>query len=377
MKLILVLMLTVAVVDAHGAANSTPRSPMKVGIVGMVHGHIEGFLKGGGLTPAGGLLNRSDVQLVGIVEPDQKLFESYAQRYHLAGSLHFRSIQEMVSQARPQAVLVFTAPSQHRRVIEECAALGVHVMVEKPLTISYKDAIAIQDAAQRGNIHVLVNLETSWYASNTAAFQLLRQGALGPIVKTVFRDGHPGPKLIGVQPEFFSFLTDPRQNGAGALFDFGCYGANLMTWLMDGQAPRSVTAVTTQLQPSLYPEADDEAEIVLTYKNAVAIVQASWNWPFNLKQMDVYGRTGYAKSIDSERIEVRKENEPEGRIMKGEMLTTPYDDPLHYMTALLNGDIREGNSLSSLSNNMTVSEILDAARQSAQTGKTVSLPLTK
>ena len=377
MKLILVLMLTLAVVDAHGAANSTAGSPMKVGIVGMVHGHVEGFLKGGGLTPAGGLLNRSDVQLVGIVEPDQKLFESYAQRYHLSPSLHFRSIQEMVSQARPQAVLVFTAPSEHRRVIEECAALGIHVMVEKPLTISYKDAIAIQDAAQRGNIHVLVNLETSWYASNTAAFQLLRQGALGPIVKTVFRDGHPGPKLIGVQPEFLSFLTDPRQNGAGALFDFGCYGANLMTWLMDGEAPLSVTAVTTQLQPSLYPEVDDEAEIVLTYKNAVAIVQASWNWPFNLKQMDVYGRTGYAKSIDSERIEVRKENEPEGRIMKGEMLTAPYDDPLHYMTAILNGDIREGNSLSSLSNNMTVSEILDAARQSARTGKTVSLPLTK
>jgi predicted dehydrogenase len=262
-------------------------------------------------------------------------------------------------------------------VIEECAALGVHVMVEKPLTISYKDAIAIQDAAQRGNIHVLVNLETSWYASNTAAFQLLRQGALGPILKTVFRDGHPGPKLIGVQPEFLSFLTDPRQNGAGALFDFGCYGANLMTWLMDGEAPLSVTAVTTQLQPSLYPEVDDEAEIVLTYKNAVAIVQASWNWPFNLKQMDVYGRTGYAKSIDSERIEVRKKNEPEGRITKGEMLTAPYDDPLHYMTALLNGDIREGNSLSSLSNHMTVSEILDAARQSAKTGKTVSLPLTQ
>ena len=377
MKLILMLMLTLAVVDAHGAGNSTPRSPMKVGIVGMVHGHVEGFLKGGGLTPAGGLLNRSDVQLVGIVEPDQKLFESYAQRYHLSPSLHFRSIQEMVSQARPQAVLVFTPPSEHRRVIEECAALGVHVMVEKPLTISYKDAIAIQDAAQRGNIHVLVNLETSWYASNTAAFQLLRQGALGPIVKTVFRDGHAGPKLIGVQPEFLSFLTDPRQNGAGALFDFGCYGANLMTWLMDGETPRSVTALTTQLQPGLYPEVDDEAEIVLTYKNAVAIVQASWNWPFNLKQMDVYGRTGYAKSIDSERIEVRKENEPEGRIMKGEMLTAPYDDPLHYMTALLNGDIREGNSLSSLSNNMTVSEILDAARQSAKTGKTVSLPLTQ
>jgi predicted dehydrogenase len=250
-------------------------------------------------------------------------------------------------------------------------------MVEKPLTISYKDALAIQDAAQRGKIHVLVNLETSWYTSNTAAFGLLKQGALGPIVKAVFRDGHPGPKLIGVQPEFLSFLIDPKQNGAGALFDFGCYGPNLMTWLMDGEAPLSVIAVTKQLQPNLYPEVDDEAEIILNYKNAVAIVQASWNWPFDLKQMDVYGRTGYAKATDPERIEVRKANQSEGQIMKGESLTTPYDDPLHYMAAVLNGEIQEGNSLSSLKTNMTVSEILDAARQSAQSGKTVSLPLAK
>ena len=134
MKLILV-MLTFFAVHANAAVDARPSSPMRVGIVGLVHGHVEGFLKGGALTPAGGILNRPDVQLVGIVEPDQKLFDSYAQRYHLSASLHFRSIQEMVSQAHPRAVLVFTAPSEHRRVIEECAALGVHVMVEKPLSV--------------------------------------------------------------------------------------------------------------------------------------------------------------------------------------------------------------------------------------------------
>jgi predicted dehydrogenase len=250
-------------------------------------------------------------------------------------------------------------------------------MVEKPLTISYKDALAIQDAAQHSNIHVLVNLETSWYASNTEAFHLSKQGALGPMVKTVIRDGHPGPKLIGVGPEFLAFLSDPKQNGAGALFDFGCYGPNLMTWLMDGELPLSVTAVTKQLQPNVYPKVDDEAEIILNYKNAVAIVQASWNWPFNVKQMDVYGRTGYAKAIDSERIEVRKANESEGQIIKGKSLAAPYDDPLHYMAAILNGEIQEGNTPSSLQTNMTVAEILDAAKQSAESAKTVRLPLAK
>jgi len=138
-----------------------------------------------------------------------------------------------------------------------------------------------------------------------------------------------------------------------------------------------VTAITKQLQPDLYPNVDDEAEIVLNYKSAVAIVQASWNWPFAFKQMDVYGKTGYAKAIDPERIEVRKANDSEGQMMKGQPLTAPNDDPLHYMAAVLSGEIQEGDSLSSLKNNVTASEILDAARQSAQTGKTVELPLAK
>jgi len=357
---------------------AAPGPPMKVGIVGLAHGHIQFSLVGGTLVPAGGLLHRTDVEIVGVVEQDQKLFDSYAQRFHLPAAIHFRSIQEMVAKAHPRAALVYTNISDHRRVVEECAALGVHVMVEKPLAVSYEDALAIQDAAQRGKIHVLVNLETSWYSSNAEAFRLLKQDALGPMVKAVFRDGHRGPKLLGVfGPEFLSFLSDPKQNGGGALYDFGCYGANLMTWLMDGEAPMSVTAVTKQLQPDLYPNVDDEAEIILNYKSAVAIVQASWNWPFAVKQMDVYGRTGYAKAIDPERVEVRKANETEGQMIKGESLAAPYDDPLHYLAAVLSGEIQEGDSLSSLKNNLTASEILDAARRSAQTGKTISLPLAK
>ena len=91
--------------------------------------------------------------------------------------------------------------------------------------------------------------------------------------------------------------------------------------------------------------------------------------------MDLYGRTGYVKALDSDRTEVRKKGEREATAGKGAPLSAPYDDPLHYLEAVLSGQVQEGDSLSSLKTNVTVAEILDAARRSAQTGKTVMLPL--
>ena len=183
--------------------------------------------------------------------------------------------------------------------------------------------------------------------------------------------------MIGVSPDFLSWLTDPKQNGGGALFDFGCYGPDLMTAMMDGEVPQSVMAVTKQLQPELYPKVDDEALIILNYAKAVAIVEASWNWPFGVKQMEVYGRTGYARALNSTQLSVRKDKNADGETRKEFANPAPYDDPLHYFEAVLSGQINEDNSVSSLKTNMTVTEILEAARQSAQTGKAISLPLAK
>ena len=352
-------------------------APMRVGVVGLVHGHIDGFLNKGNLTPGGGILNRPDVELVGIVESDQRLFDKYAAKYHLPASMHFNTIAEMAASAHPAAVLVFTAPDKHRRIVEESAALGIHVLMEKPLAFTYADALAIKAAADKGHIHVFVDFETAWYTSNTEAYHLFKDGSLGSMVKVVVRDGHEGPVKIGVGPDFLSLLIDPKQDGDGALTDFGCYGPNLMTWLMNGEAPISVTAVTKRLQPGLYPQVSDEADIILNYKNAVAIIEGSWNWPFALKQMDVYGSTGYAKAIDPTHIEIRRKGDPVGVVSEGHPLQAPDDDPIHYMEAVLTGQVEEDTSLSSLKNNILVAEILDAARRSATTGKTITLPLAK
>ena len=347
------------------AQTSPPRPPLRVGIVGLVHGHVHGFLEQSRHSP--------EIEIVGIAEPDRQLLSQAATRYGFDQSALFTDLEDMIAKTHPQAVLAYTNTYDHRRIVEIAARHGIHVMMEKPLAVSLDDALAIEKAARAAKIHVLVNYETSWYRSNHAAYDLVHEGALGEIRKVVVHDGHSGPKEIGVEPEFLAWLTDPKLNGAGALFDFGCYGADLMTWLMDGQRPESVTAVAQQIKPQIYSRVDDEATIILTYPGAQAIVQASWNWPFDRKDMEVYGQTGYAITVKRDDVRVRRKGEDREEQIAAKPVPAPYDNSLSYLRAVILDGAKE-DGLSSLETNVTVTEILDAARRSAQSGKTVRLP---
>ena len=73
------------------------------------------------------------------------------------------------------------------------------------------------------------------------------------------------------------WLIDPELNGGGALVDYGCNGANIMTWLTGGEKPVSVSAVTRTYKPEIYSEVDDDASIMVSYADSQAIIYASWN----------------------------------------------------------------------------------------------------
>ena len=340
-------------------------APLRVAIVGLVHGHVGGFLEA--------LPRHKDVELVGIAEPDPALAAQYAKQFSLPQSLFFTSTDKMIEARHPQAVLVYTSLAGHRKVIETAARYGISVMVEKPLTISLDDALAIRKTAREHHIHVLVNYQTTWEASNHAAYDEVEAGRLGAIRRAVIHDGHQGPQEIGVSPEFLSWLTDPAQNGAGALYDFGCYGADLMTWLMHGEAPLTVTAVVNHDKPQIYPKVDDDATIVLAYPHAQAVIQASWNWPFSRKDMEVYGATGYAITVGSNQVRLRHQQDAEEQLTTAAPLTPPLNDSLNDLAAVLQGRIEPKGDLSSLDTNVVVMQILDAARESARTGKTIRL----
>ena len=200
-------MLMMSLACAPAVSRAEGSQPLKVAIVGLEHGHVEGFLSQ--------LPKHADVQLVGIADADTTLWQKYGKKYGLADTLFYKSEANMIERTRPQAVLVYTSIGQHRPAIEIAAQYGVSVMVEKPLTISLDDALAIRRVAQDHKIQVLVNYETTWYSSNRAAYDEVREGRIGDIRRVVVHDGHQGPKEINVRRSFSIGSPIPSRTAPG------------------------------------------------------------------------------------------------------------------------------------------------------------------
>jgi predicted dehydrogenase len=359
------LLIALMLLGASSLRAATPGSPIRVVIVGLVHDHARGLF--------GPLSKNQNVRLVGVVESDPALVAKYTELFHLDPKLFFHDLDKTLDQLHPDAVLVYTDIQDHRKVIEAAARRGINSMVEKPLATNIADAIAIRNAAREHHVQVLVNYETTWYSSNAEAIREVKDGKLGDVRRVVVHDGHEGPKEIGVSPDFLNWLTDPEKNGAGAMFDFGCYGADLMTVLMHGETPLSVTAVALTDKPDIYPKVEDDATIIVRYKGAQAVLQPSWTWTFARKDMEVYGTKGYVVTEAASHMRARYvHGTPESEV-EVPPLASNQQSSLDYLAAVLHGEVHAEGDLSSLDTNLIVMQILDAARESAKTGRTVNL----
>lgn len=107
-------------------------------------------------------MNRPDVKIVGIAEPNAEVAARYVKQFQLDPAIMFSSLERMLEKAKTQTVATMTSTFDHKRVVQVCATRGVHVMMEEPLAVNNEHASAIADAARKGKSAVLVNYETTW-----------------------------------------------------------------------------------------------------------------------------------------------------------------------------------------------------------------------
>lgn len=331
---------------------------LKVVIAGLTHDHVNGTFA---------RANEGVVEIIGIAEKDEQLCNRMKKTWHLPDSLFYPTLSAALAKKKPDLVMIYTSPAEHLPLVAACMPKHIPVMVEKPLAFSYTEALKIAELSKQFHTKVYTNYVSGWYTSFVELFNHVSE--VGPIRRMVMHGGHIGPKEIGCSPDFLGWLTDPLKNGGGAITDFGCYGASILTAFMDGKTPISVYAITRHLKPDVYPKVDDDATILLEYPGTTGVIESSWSWPYTIMDIELYGKDACLHAIDPENLESKT-----GKgIKKMDVPAPPYKDELEYFTAVLKHGAPEIYRQMSIERNLIVVKILDAARKSAKEGKKIML----
>jgi predicted dehydrogenase len=338
----------------------------RIAIVGLDHDHVWGLLKDVGQEPL--------AELVAIAESDAALV-SRAKKEVPAEVKFYSDYVQMLDVAKPEAVFVATSNDRHLEILRQCAKRHIHYSTEKPMATTAADAREMERLAKAANIKLMVNYWNVWVAPTHTLFHKVYGGELGPVKKILVQYGHRGPKEIGITQQFASWLYDPKKNGGGAIMDFGCYGAELSLWLKG--RPARVFASTRKLKTEQNNEVDDDATIVLEYPDATAILEASWDWPYTKEQVEVFGPKGSLLAGRQDLLFRSAEARGPNVALNGETValdpvSRETSNPISYLVDCIRNNKPIENPLAARLN-VQVMEILDAARESARTGRAQEL----
>jgi predicted dehydrogenase len=349
-------------INASAAQSGSTAGKTRLAVVGLDHDHVWSMLKD--------IADEPSAELVAIAETDPVLV-SRAQKGVPASVKFYADYVKMLDEAKPDAVIVTTSNDRHLEILRQCAKRHIHYSTEKPMAANAADAREMERLAREANIKLMVNYWNAWVPSSHDIFHRVRAGEVGPIQRIIVQYGHRGPKEIGVSQQFANWLYDPVKNGGGAIMDFGCYGAELSVWLKG--RPTRVYATTRKLKVEQNNKVDDDATIVLDYPDATSIIEASWDWPYGKEQVEVFGPKGsltaHHDSLLYRSAKAHGPNiPPDGESVTLDPLPKETSNPITYFVDCIRNNKPIEDPVSAQLN-VQVLEILDAARESARTGK--------
>jgi len=235
--------------------------------LGFHHGHIAEQLR---IAAA-----RGDTELVGVYHPERDRLDVLCDELGVPRDLRHIRLDDLWL-ARPDIVIVCSAPTLHVEHVEQAMAHGAHVLIEKPFAASAVDARRMIAAERASGRRMVVNWPLAYYPAHRTARRLLAEGALGEVREMHYYDGNRGPfaRLDASAPldPADAWWFDPILGG-GALQDYLGYGATLATWFLGGELPTRVTAL--QHVPAA-SRVDTHAVAAAEYGWGLATFQARW-----------------------------------------------------------------------------------------------------
>jgi predicted dehydrogenase len=331
----------------------------RVGVAGLIHDHVWGLVRY--------WREIEGATLVAAADRNPPLLEKIRSEHGVAST--YASYEEMFERENLDIVTVATDNAGTVAIVEAAAARGIHVISEKPMAATLAQADRMIEVCRRASVQLMVNWPTAWSPAIQTLDRLIREGTIGAVHKVRYLAAHQGPKEIGCTHYFYEWLYDPARNGAGALMDYCCYGADMAAhWL---GRPESVVGITGTLLKEDFP-VEDNAVILMKYPKAFAVAEASWTQqaPDGGPNPTVFGATGTLSVMGGRVRLARLDREPE--FIDADPPSPGKRNGAEYLLSCLrSGTPVEGMCSAETSRN--AQEILQRGLESAQTGRAVTL----
>ena len=354
---------------------------VKIGIIGC------GGIANGKHMPS--LKKIKNVQMVAFCDIIEERAVKAAEEYGVEGAKVYTDYKELLKDRDIEVVHVCTPNRSHAFISIDAMEAGKHVMCEKPMAKTYKEAQEMLDASERTGMKLTIGYQSRWRADSLYLKKMCEDGELGEIYYG---------KAIALRrravPTWGVFLNEYEQGG-GPLIDIGTHALDLTLWMMDNYKPKMVVGTTFEKlknqkdcgnawgdwDPKKFTVEDAAFGFIVMENGATIILESSW--ALNIRNPKeaitmICGTEGGADMFDGLNINFIKN----GRqcILKPDLTAGGvafYDgdgdeDPsVLEARAWLDAVVNDHEPRTKASQALVVTQILEAIYESAKTGKPV------
>ncbi len=357
----------------------------KAVIIGFAHMHVNEI--------AQYINDQEDFELVGFADIPAEIPEKTDARYTRAwnisnnsekyGITPYDDYKQMLDELKPDLAFIICENYRKPQVVLECAKRGIDVSIEKPMAVSYKDALEIKKIVNKYNIEAIVNWPVIWRPYLHHQIAILESGVVGKLLKATYNNGHTGPlgkgaKHRGVAEKAQEMTDEERastwwykqETGGGAFLDIGCYGCFFNEWVRDNEKDRPISVIAfADNYNTPYMNCPDNMAGIIEYKDSFGIVEGTWTFPqAALPTGPVYYCTDGVIFTDSNREVVAMD-------IYGEKINLPEYEITHHIANIVDhyAYCKKNNvpfiKTITLDFNIKLMSLIDSAMKSAKTGK--------
>jgi predicted dehydrogenase len=198
---------------------------------------------------------KENSQLVALVSSDKEKLGALAKKYDVAHTGSYDELESVLQASKAQAIYIALPNTMHRRMTERAAAVGMHVLCEKPMATSVEDCEAMIAATSASHVRLMIAYRLHFEEANLDAIDRIQKGDIGEprIFTSVFtqqvREGD---------------IRTQRRLGGGALFDMGIYCVNAARYLLRDE-PVEVLASEIRDTAPRFQGVDESTTAVLSF----------------------------------------------------------------------------------------------------------------